>query len=113
MSYAALFAGIGIGLARGDLGLWALLLGAGGAVMVLASTLFNLDLDRRQTPVEGEAVGYPSLAGFELEDGIYLIAPITWLGWLAPFFVVCAVGTLLYVAWVGLTVLRDRGAGPA
>ncbi len=92
VSYAALFAGIGIGLAGGALGGWALLLGAAGAASALISLFLNLDLDKRIELAERDAVGYPGVAGFELEDGIYLIAPITWLGWLTPFFVACGVG---------------------
>ena len=87
LSYAALFAGIGVGLADGALGGWAYLLGAAGAASALISLFVNLALDKEAGLADGDAVGYPGVAGFELEDGIYLIAPITWLGWLAPFFV--------------------------
>ena len=48
----------------------------------------NLSLDKNlQTEDEKDAVGYPSFGGFELEDGIYLIAPITWFGYLMPFLI--------------------------
>lgn len=99
MSYAGLFLGIGIGLAGGPLGLWALALGAAGAAMALISLGLNLDLDRRLQLADGDTVGYPGLGGVELEDGIYLIAPITWLGWLMPFFVAAGIGAVIYCLW--------------
>jgi phosphatidylglycerophosphate synthase len=108
LSYAALFAGLGVGLAGGALGVWALVLGLSGAAAALVSLVLNLDLDRQQGLAEGEAVGYPGLAGFELEDGIYLLAPVTWLGWLVPFFVAAGIGAALYCLWTLGRVVRAR-----
>ena len=85
LGFAALFAGIGWGLAAGPLGGWALALGGTGCATALLAMGLNLDLDRQLGLGDGEAVGYPGWAGFELEDGIYLLAPVTWLGWLEPF----------------------------
>jgi hypothetical protein len=48
---------------------------------------------------EGDRVGYPSYGGFELEDGIYLVAPITWLGWMPQFFIAVGVGSAIYCLW--------------
>ncbi len=96
VSYAALFAGIGIGLAGGALGGWALLLGAAGAVAALVSMALDLALDAKSGLAGGETAGYPAFAGFELEDGVYLIAPVTWIGWLEPFFVLCGAGAAVY-----------------
>ena len=67
-SYAALFAGIGIGLREGALGGFALALGAAGSAAALLSMFANLGIDREQGGDEtGDAVGYPGLAGFELD----------------------------------------------
>lgn len=113
ISYAALFGGIAIGLAGGTLGAWALLLGVGGVVAAIGSLFLNLKLDRQAGLDDGAAVGYPGLAGFELEDGIYLIAPITWLGWLEPFFVAAGLGALCYLAWTAWRVLHGHRQLPA
>lgn len=110
ISYAALFTGIAIGLSDGALGEWALLPGAAGAASAVITLFLNLDLDKQKDQAEGEAVGYPGVAGFELEDGIYLIAPITWLGWLTPFFVVCGVGATGYCLWTAWMLLKARAA---
>ncbi|MHA1599875.1 MAG: CDP-alcohol phosphatidyltransferase family protein [Alphaproteobacteria bacterium] len=99
LSHAALFLGIGIGLANGPLGYWAIGLGLAGAASAIVSLFLNLDLDRRLEFTEGDTIGYPGLGGFELEDGIYLFAPITWIGWLPQFFVAAAVGAIVYTVW--------------
>jgi hypothetical protein len=72
--------------------------------------LFNLRFDRRKELADGQTVGYPGFAGFELEDGIYLLAPITWIGGLQPFFVAAALGACLYCLWT-LWRLRRQPEG--
>ncbi len=112
LSYVALFAGIGVGLSSGALGNWSLLLGAGGAIVAIGSLFLNMELDRQAGLTDGDSIGYPGLAGFELEDGIYLIAPITWAGFLAPFFVTAGLGAICYGLWTGYRVVRRRSDGP-
>jgi phosphatidylglycerophosphate synthase len=111
LSYGALFLGIGIGLRESGLGPWAIGLGAVGALSAVVSMFTNLDIDKHTketaTP-DKDAVGYPAFAGFELEDGIYLIAPITWLGFLVPFFVLAGIGSAVYCLWTGWTLVRLR-----
>jgi len=99
ISYAALFFGIGVGLANSLLGYWAIGLGVAGAIAALLSMFLNLGLDQRMEFAEGDRVGYPSYGGFELEDGIYLVAPITWLGWMPQFFVAVGIGSAVYCVW--------------
>lgn len=109
-SYSALFLGLGFGLAEGPLNFWALLLGGLGAASALIAMLLNLDIDRQHELQDGDAVGYPRFAGFELEDGIYLLAPVTWLGLLEPFFVAAGLGAGLYCLWTFWSLLRVRHA---
>lgn len=97
LSYAALFAALGIGLSDGPLGLWALVLGGAGSASALLAMPVNLSIDRASDM--DSAVGYPAYAGFELEDGIYLLAPIAWLKLLPPFLVLSGVGATLYLLW--------------
>lgn len=102
LSYGALFIAMGIGFRDSDLGLWAIALGAAGSVSALGSVFTNLGIDQAHEDIdadEGEAVGYPGFAGFELEDGIYLLAPITWAGWLYPFFIAAGLGAAVYGVW--------------
>ena len=106
VSYAALFFGIGFGLRDGALGPWAIVLGSVGAAAAIVSMFLNLGIDKAEKLTDGDATGYPGYAGFELEVGIYLIAPITWLGWLQPFFVLCGVGAGVYTLWTLANLLR-------
>ena len=99
LSYGALFAGLGIGLAVGPLEVWGVVLGVAGAAAALLSLGLNIGLDRQQELPPGDTVGYPGLGGFELEDGVYLLAPVTWLGWLTPFFVAAGIGAVVYCLW--------------
>lgn len=105
LSYAALFLCLGVGFASSPLGAWAYVLGGAGAAAAVASMFLNLEIDKRG---DGEAVGYPGFAGFELEDGIYLLAPITWAGFLMPFFVAAGTGAVLYCLWTLASLLRGK-----
>ena len=109
LSYGALFAGLGVGFANGPLGDWALVLGIAGAASALVAVFTNLGIDEASEEIDssaGEAVGYPAFAGFELEDGIYLLAPVTWLGWLQPFFVLAGTGAVIYFLWSSASYAR-------
>ncbi len=100
VSYAALFLCMGLGLSHGVFGGWATILGVAGSACAVIALFLNLGRDRLFDSATGsETVGYPGFAGFELEDGIYLLAPITWLGFLPPFFVAACIGAILYVLW--------------
>ena len=107
LSYGALFLCIGIGLRHGALGGWALALGLAGTVSAVVSMFVNLQIDKHQGG-DGDARGYPAFAGFELEDGIYLLAPITWLGFLTPFFAAAGVGAAVYCLWTLWTLIGLR-----
>ena len=112
IGYAALFVGVGIGFWQGELGGWAILLGTAGCASALISLFTNLQIDKElEDEKPGEAVGYPSFAGFELEDGIYLLAPVTWFGWLSQFFIAAGIGASIYCIWTMITLfaLRNRG----
>lgn len=105
LSYGALFLSLGIGLRNAEwgvweLGNWAIYLSIAGILSAVIAAFINLDIDKLQGNDEtGDAVGYPGYARFELEDGIYLMAPITWLGYLVPFFVAASVGSIFYLFW--------------
>ena len=108
LSYGALFLCIGIGLRESALGPWAIALGAAGATSAILSMFLNLGIDKAEKLTDGDAIGYPGFAGFELEDGIYLIAPITWAGCLMPFFAAAGIGATVYCLWTLWTLVRLR-----
>ena len=95
INYTSLFIGIGIGLheSAGD---WALALGLFAGL----SNPFILYLRMRMERKFGlEAVGHPARAGFEIEDFVYLIGPLTWAAGILWFFVPYAAGNIGYLCW--------------
>ncbi len=111
-SYAALFVALGIGFRDGLLGQWAIALGITAALAAVASMFTNLGIDKASDDIDheaGDATGYPGLKGFELEDGIYLLGPITWIGYLEPFFIVAGVGASVYFLWTVWVLVGVRG----
>lgn len=96
VSYAGLFIAIGIGLGHGALGGWAYALIGAGVMAGALNTVLRLDLSSLGG---GFLPEHPTYGGFELEDGIYLLAPITWLGLLSLFFVLAAGAACVFVLW--------------
>jgi phosphatidylglycerophosphate synthase len=110
LSSAALFVGIGIGFQHGALGQWSVAVGWAAAVCALIAMALGVGVDSRHG---GQAGGYPARWGFELEDGIYLVAPITWLGGLDWFFILAASGQMLFCLWMLARYLRAEPAPAA
>lgn len=99
----ALFAGIGIGLRDGALGGRAPLLGLLAGLAIAAIFTLRLDLERARGKA---ATRQPNRLGFELEDVMYLVGPVTWAGALAPFLILAAIGTPLFALWVSFVRWR-------
>ena len=113
-SFTALFIGMGLGQAHGPLGGWALLLGLMGALAASSSMILNLGIDKIASSRGGkDTVGYPTFAGFELEDGIYLLAPITWAGFLTPFFAAAGIGATVYCLWTAWCLIALSSRQPS
>jgi len=106
LSSAALFIGIGVGLRRGIVGEWSLAAGIAAGSCALIAMGLGLGVEARQSPNGGGY--YPAFGGFELEDGIYLVAPLTWVGALLPFFVLAGLGQVVFCLWMGLRFARAR-----
>ena len=93
----ALFAGMGASLRHGPLRGWGLPLGFLGGASLVAIFVSRSALALRRGP---QAFEQPHAGGFEIEDVLYVIAPLTWLGWLGPFLIAVAVGTPLFASWL-------------
>jgi phosphatidylglycerophosphate synthase len=99
----AVFLGIGIGEGMPGLGVAA---GLGTAAIFGG----RMALERRSGKA---AVRQPNLLGFELEDVMYLLAPLTWLGLLQPFLLLAGIGAPLFallVLWQCRGLLPGRAA---
>lgn len=92
-----LFIAIGIGLRHSWLGDSGFLLGllAGAAVAVLFGVCQTLE-----TRLGGKQAGVPRIGGFDMEDVLYVIAPITWAGGLEVLLIAATVGAPLFLAWL-------------
>jgi hypothetical protein len=96
---------MGIGLSASPLGLTAVAFGVAAGVAFMA--IFGL---RSATArLRGwDAVGQPTAAGFDLEDILYVIAPLTWLGWLGPFVVAAGIGAPVFSLWCARNHIEAR-----
>jgi phosphatidylglycerophosphate synthase len=110
VAYIGMFVGAGVGLRESWLGEWAPLLGisAGLAITVIFMTRITVEVRAGQEYVQQNNYG-----GFEVEDILYIVGPVTWLGLLAPFLVAAAIGAPLFLLWVVWRSRRDiaRAAG--
>jgi archaetidylinositol phosphate synthase len=105
----ALFVGAGIGVREGALGAWSIGLGGAAGLGTAVTFVLRMQLERRAGKA---AVRQPNLLGFELEDVMYLVAPITWLGLLQPFLVLAGIGAPLFALLVLWQCRRILGAPP-
>jgi hypothetical protein len=98
-NYVAGFVGAGFGLRHGALGDWGPILGVTSGVAVAAIMSARLRIEIRDGR---SAVRQTVHRGFEIEDTLYVLGPITWLGLLPYFIFAAGVGApffLLYVLW--------------
>ena len=113
IGYIGMFLGAGIGLRGGWLGDWAPVVGfvAGASVTVIFMTRITVEVRAGRDYVRQNNYG-----GFEVEDIMYVVGPITWLGLMENFLVVAGIGAPLFLLWVLRRSLRDmaraaRGRG--
>ena len=99
-----LFLSIGLGLRHGTLGNWAVVCGVLSAASLVLIFALRSDMARRDVP---RALDQPSAAGFDLGDVLYVIAPLAWFGWLAPFIVAAGAGAPLFCWWTGRQYQRS------
>jgi archaetidylinositol phosphate synthase len=95
INFVALFVGIGLGLRSHELGEWGLRLGIIAALSVVTILALRLELEKRT----GQNT-QPSFAGFEMDNIMYCVGPITWIGGLKPFLIAACIGAPMFVLWV-------------
>jgi len=103
----SVFGGMGVGLRHGWLGPWASLLGLVAGTAFVTIFLVRSELARRMGRA---ALDQPSAGPFEIEDILYCIAPVTWLGWLAPFVAAASVGAPAFAVWTATRLFAARPA---
>ena len=106
-----LFAGIGIGLARGPLGSTATLMGIAAGLAVAGIFQLRLQLENRHGKA---ATRQPHWAGFEAEDVLYLLPLVTLSDSLVGFLYAAAIGApLAFVIVLAHYLYVMRSAPPA
>lgn len=106
----SLFAGMGIGLRHGPLGDWAMVMGTAAGLGVVIIFLARSGAEKR---LGAEIVRPDVFAGFEVEDTLYIIGPIAWIGALTPFLIAAAVGAPLFMALTLFQLRRGRSVTSA
>lgn len=96
---SAVFAGMGAGVARATGSqepLWM------GIVCGTAFVAIFVGHDRIAERTQKGIPEQPASGGFEIEDILYLIGPITWLGGLADFLWIASLGAPIYagIVWI-------------
>jgi len=94
-----LFVAIGFSVRHGWLGAWSVPLGLLSGASLLLGSIFSHRLEQLSPP---GTKAYSGRWGFDLEDALYIVAPLAWLGWLGPILAGAAVGAtalMLVTAW--------------
>jgi len=95
-NYTILFCSLGVAMFRWTGSDEALLVGLAAGLANPIIVGLRLSMERR---FGSNAVEHPRSGGFEIEDFIYLIGPLTWFGGLSYFFWLYALGTIGYLIW--------------
>jgi len=102
---SAFFLAIGVGLRHSWLGDWSIPLGVVACVSMLLccwwSEVYEQNNDPEVRIIEGAF-------GFHADDALYLLAPLAWLGWLAPVLVASSLCTSVIAGLIGLRLLGLR-----
>ena len=93
----------GIGLRGSWLHAWAIPLGVLTGAMLLGASICAERIERHSPPGTRAISGR---WGFHPDDALYLMAPIAWLGWLAPTLIGAAFGSATLMLVTGLGLLR-------
>jgi len=106
---ALLFLAIGVGLRHSDLGTWTPLLGLVAAVSTVTSSVCGECLEK----LDGTGKkAFSGVAGFDIDDALYLIGPLAWLSWLEFVVIGAAICSPVFalVAWLRLSRATRTGA---
>ena len=73
-------------------------------------TAIRMSMERRYGV---KSVRRGTVAGFESEDFVYLVGPITWIFGPLPFLVVYGCGTIGYLVWTAVRFFHANPVGRA
>ncbi len=100
---ACFFIGIGFGLRHSWLGGWAIPLG-----LLSGASMLGISLSSEWLEADGGPQVLGGAWGFDPDDAFYLMAPLAWLGWLAPILLAAGIVTPIIVIVLLLRLSRRR-----
>lgn len=98
VGYVSVFVGIGYGLSQ-SLGGWAVPAGFAAGLAIAITFLVRVVVEERGGK---DMVRQENFLGFEMEDALYIVAPVTWFGglkWLLIAAATVAPIFMVYVLW--------------
>ncbi len=107
MTYATVFIGMGLGLGDDRFAGWGLPLGTNAGLAI--AVIFSVRIGAKEA-WGPEAAEQPNVLGFEMEDIMYVVAPVTWFGVVDWFVLAAAFGAPIYLIIQVIVYLRRRGA---
>ncbi len=106
--HVLLFAGLGYGLRGSWLGGWALPMGIAAGLCVGLIVWLHTDMERR---LGREGARLPALAGFEMEDILYLLPLVTLWDGREGLLIAAAIGAPVFALWLVWYAGRLAGEG--
>jgi len=97
------FVAIGFGLRHSELGGGAIVLGLLSGLSLFLAGYWSEALEQRQNLT---VKAYSGAFGFDLEDLLYLLAPLAWLDWLLPVLIGASIGATLMALLTGWRLWR-------
>ena len=104
-----LFVAAGVGVRHGWLGVWAIPLGLVATLAMLTSWITGEAYQQLETT---GAKPYPSKWGFDIDDGLYLIAPLIWLGLMSFVVFGAAIATSVMAVLAVVKLQRLKAQTP-
>ena len=105
-NYVAMFIGAGIGARMDILGISSVFLGITAGVSIILIMSIRMYGEGR---FGRDAMKQSPKAGFEIEDTLYIVGPVTWLGFMEYFIVLAGVGAPMFLLYVIFDFFRrDR-----
>ena len=105
-SYVFLFITLGIGFRNVVSPVLLALIVSLAVIACIVNTLIGLVKENKKD--EDEEQSFPTIGGFSIDDSMYLIGPLTWIGFLFPFFLVMTLGSVIYMVYVFLSMIYSR-----
>jgi len=104
------FLAAGMGLRNSMLGNWAIALGIVASASILLASMWSAAIERRG---HYRKKAYHGAFGLDLEELLYVLAPMAWLDWLLPVVVgaaICASVLMIVTGWRRWWVPRHSNA---